>query len=193
MDKKKKIIEKARELISKKGYYEATMKEIAKKAGVAQGTPYLYFKNKEEIFIEIILMLLHDIDDILAESIEREGDFWAKIEYLICQIGLCFKENKEIGNIIQGVINDPKGIGKKGQNKIRMMIDLRIEKFNNIFKMLDKDKTGINNYTDKEIVRFTGIAIDGVLKRVIDGIEKDPRNAAEFVVKCLKSTFGVNQ
>lgn len=192
MDKKKKIIEKARELIYKKGYYETTMKEIAKKAGVAQGTPYLYFKNKEEIFIEIILMLLQDIDNILAESIEHEGDFWAKIEYLICQIGLYLKENKETGNIIQGVINDPKGIGKKGQNKIRMMIDLRIEKFNNIFKMLDKDKTGIKNYTDKEIARFTGIAIDGVLKRVIDGIEKEPRNAAEFVVKCLKSTFGVN-
>ncbi len=193
MDKKKKIIEKARELISKKGYYETTVKEIAMKAGVAQGTPYLYFKNKEEIFIEIILMLLQDIDDILAESIEREGNFWTKIEHMICQIGLYIKENKEFVNTIQSVINNPKGIGKRGQNKIRMMKDSRFEKLNNIFKMLDKDKAGIKNYTDKEIAWFIGIVIEGVCNRVMDGLEENPRNAAEFVVKCLKSTFGINQ
>ena len=43
------IIEAARAVFLDKGYEKATMQEIAKRAGVAQGSTYLYFKNKEAV------------------------------------------------------------------------------------------------------------------------------------------------
>ncbi|MBN1384545.1 MAG: helix-turn-helix transcriptional regulator [Elusimicrobia bacterium] len=190
MDKKKRIIEKTRELISKKGYYETTMKEIAGEAGVAQGTPYLYFRNKEEIFFEIIMMFQRNIDDRIEKAIEYKGDFWAKLEHLICDMGLYFKKNRETVNVIHNITNEPKGIGKKGREKIKAIQDMRLKKINNIFKVLGRDKAGIKGYTDKEVARFCGIVIEGILRRVAEGIEQSPQNASKFVVKCLKSTFG---
>lgn len=48
-DKKQRILEVASEIFSKTGYFEASMKDVAQKAGIAVGTIYLYYKNKEEL------------------------------------------------------------------------------------------------------------------------------------------------
>lgn len=47
--KKQQILEAASEIFSKTGYFETSMKEVADKAGIAVGTIYLYYKNKEEL------------------------------------------------------------------------------------------------------------------------------------------------
>lgn len=55
MNKTKDVIfEAAIKIFSEKGYNKATMEEIACSAGVAKGTLYYNFKNKEEIFRYII-------------------------------------------------------------------------------------------------------------------------------------------
>jgi AcrR family transcriptional regulator len=48
-DKRHLIMEAARELFTTKGYESTTMSEVARKAGVAVGTVYLYFKNKNDL------------------------------------------------------------------------------------------------------------------------------------------------
>ncbi len=47
----KQIESAAQKIFLKKGYRRATVGEIAKLAGVGKGTIYLYFKNKEDLFI----------------------------------------------------------------------------------------------------------------------------------------------
>ena len=42
-----KIIKVAKEFLNKKDYHEVVVDEIAKKAGVAKGTIFFYFKTKE--------------------------------------------------------------------------------------------------------------------------------------------------
>ncbi len=51
---KKKIIEAALKLFSKKGYLGATTKEIAREAKVAEVTLFRYFPSKEALFEEVI-------------------------------------------------------------------------------------------------------------------------------------------
>ncbi len=48
-DKREAIVEAARVLFTTEGYETTTIADVAKKAGVAVGTVYLYFKNKMEI------------------------------------------------------------------------------------------------------------------------------------------------
>ena len=43
------ILDAARRVIADMGYADASMERIAQKAGVAKGTLYLYFKNKETL------------------------------------------------------------------------------------------------------------------------------------------------
>lgn len=49
VDKRGAIIEAARTLFTTEGYESTTIADVAKKAGVAVGTVYLYFKNKPEL------------------------------------------------------------------------------------------------------------------------------------------------
>jgi AcrR family transcriptional regulator len=52
--KKEKIIETARNIFSRFGIKKSTMDEIARKIRMAKSTLYHYFKNKEEIFLEVV-------------------------------------------------------------------------------------------------------------------------------------------
>jgi AcrR family transcriptional regulator len=53
--RKKRIMEKAKELFAKKGYHPVTVDEVAEACGVAKGTLYLYFDSKADLFNEIFL------------------------------------------------------------------------------------------------------------------------------------------
>ncbi|CAH0346285.1 TetR/AcrR family transcriptional regulator [Bacillus sp. CECT 9360] len=66
--KYKQIIDAAVIAIAENGYHQAQVSKIAKQAGVADGTIYLYFKNKEDILIS----LFHEKLGYLVEQIEEE-------------------------------------------------------------------------------------------------------------------------
>ena len=51
--KYKQIVDAAVIVIAENGYHQAQVSKIAKEAGVADGTIYLYFKNKEDILISV--------------------------------------------------------------------------------------------------------------------------------------------
>jgi AcrR family transcriptional regulator len=51
----------ARELFFAKGFAGTTMEQIAKSAGVSKGTVYLYFKNKEELYVSLMMPVLEEL------------------------------------------------------------------------------------------------------------------------------------
>jgi TetR/AcrR family fatty acid metabolism transcriptional regulator len=63
-DKRKRILQAAVKVFARKGYFAARVSEIAKKAGVADGTIYLYFKGKEDILVRLF-------DEVMAEQSEE--------------------------------------------------------------------------------------------------------------------------
>src|SRR6185369_6908217 len=48
-EKRKRILQAAIQTFGRRGFHEARIAEIASAAGVAEGTVYLYFKNKEDL------------------------------------------------------------------------------------------------------------------------------------------------
>ena len=57
------IVDAARRVCAARGYHQMTVDEIARAAGIAKGTVYLYFRSKHEIYwamVEGILGVLHD-------------------------------------------------------------------------------------------------------------------------------------
>lgn len=51
---RRRILDAAEAVFGKLGYYEASIAEITRQAGVAQGTFYIYFHSKREIFAEMV-------------------------------------------------------------------------------------------------------------------------------------------
>jgi TetR/AcrR family fatty acid metabolism transcriptional regulator len=52
-DKRSLITDAAVEVFAEKGFHQARVSDIARQAGVADGTLYLYFKNKEDLLLSI--------------------------------------------------------------------------------------------------------------------------------------------
>ena len=48
-DKRERILRAATKVFARKGFYATRVSEVAKAAGVADGTIYLYFKSKDEL------------------------------------------------------------------------------------------------------------------------------------------------
>ncbi len=51
---REKIIKNALRIFAQKGYFKATVDDIARATGVAKGTVYLYFKDKQDLYIATI-------------------------------------------------------------------------------------------------------------------------------------------
>ena len=53
LDKRERILRAATKVFARKGFYAARVSEIAKAAGVADGTIYLYFENKDDVLVKL--------------------------------------------------------------------------------------------------------------------------------------------
>lgn len=71
--KYKQIVDAAVIVIAQNGYHQAQVSKIAKEAGVADGTIYLYFKNKEDILISVfrekMMIFVENIKEILKKDL----------------------------------------------------------------------------------------------------------------------------
>ena len=70
--KYKQIVDAAVIVIAENGYHQAQVSKIAKEAGVADGTIYLYFKNKEDILISVFQRKNGDFSQKCRRDIETE-------------------------------------------------------------------------------------------------------------------------
>ena len=64
--KKRHILEAARRLLIEHDFQDIVLDDVAKKAGVAKGTLFLHFKNKEELFSAAFA----DLADSLGQELE---------------------------------------------------------------------------------------------------------------------------
>jgi len=70
--KRQKIMDSAIKILNQKEYYKCPIDEIARKAGVAKGTVYLYFKSKEDLYFSVLINLIDKVIDI-AENVQKKG------------------------------------------------------------------------------------------------------------------------
>lgn len=82
--KYKQIVDAAVIVIAENGYHQAQVSKIAKEAGVADGTIYLYFKNKEDILISVFRekmgIFAENVKNILAEEIPATEKLYKMID-----------------------------------------------------------------------------------------------------------------
>ncbi len=60
LSKREAIINAAINVFARKGYMKAKISDVAQKANVADGTVYLYFKNKDDLLIQAMREMLED-------------------------------------------------------------------------------------------------------------------------------------
>lgn len=68
--RRQQILSAALEVFSVQGYEVARLEDVAKRAGVARGTIYLHFPDKEALFLEVIRTALLPMVDLLKVAVE---------------------------------------------------------------------------------------------------------------------------
>lgn len=70
-ERKKLILEYAKRLFSRKGYYDTQISDIVDEAKIARGTVYQYFKNKDDIFITLIRDFYNDWEKYISIEMNK--------------------------------------------------------------------------------------------------------------------------
>ncbi|HEU4636350.1 MAG TPA: TetR/AcrR family transcriptional regulator [Edaphobacter sp.] len=86
-DKYQRILDAAVEVIAERGYFNSPVSAIARRAGVADGTIYLYFKSKEDVLHTAIDKTFGRFFDQVEGQFQTIADPRAQLEY-IAQIHL---------------------------------------------------------------------------------------------------------
>lgn len=83
MDKYQRILEAAIKVFAEQGFFQATIAQIAKEAGVADGTIYLYFKNKDDILVQFYQYKTRHIFECFRDAVNRSKTAEDKLRCLI--------------------------------------------------------------------------------------------------------------
>ncbi len=99
-EKRERILQAATKVFAKNGFYATRVSEIAKAAGVADGTIYLYFENKDHVLVSIFEDRISRLLRILEEVADRnEGPFERLKKIIELQLGL-LEEQRDLAEVI---------------------------------------------------------------------------------------------
>lgn len=88
-DKRERILKAAIEVFAAKGFYATRVSEIAKAAGVADGTIYLYFKNKDDVLVSIFEDRIGRLLEVLRQEAAKADTVEERIRRIVeLQLGL---------------------------------------------------------------------------------------------------------
>lgn len=71
-DKRERILLAAERIFARHGFFAAKVSDVAKEAGVADGTIYLYFKNKDDLLISLFERRMADVNARLRAAIDGQ-------------------------------------------------------------------------------------------------------------------------
>ncbi len=100
-DKHQRIINAALKVFAKKGFYNSRVSEIAKEAEVADGTIYLYFKNKDDILISVFETEMMKMISNMKKELSKCHDPVEKIRIFAFQHLNMITENQEWAEVAQ--------------------------------------------------------------------------------------------
>lgn len=99
--RRNQILDCAKKIFSNKGYYEAYVEDVIKEAHVGKGTFYRYFKNKEDLFIALLIKFLSEWEEMASISLAefKPDNIQELFKLLIHRSFRFFQDNEDLCNI----------------------------------------------------------------------------------------------
>ncbi len=149
IDRKRSIIEAATKSFSAFGYKATTMDQVAKLANVGKGTIYTFFKNKEELFGEIISNLITEMKQVAENAIRSDVSFFENVHRALYSILEFRKEHQLMIKLIQ----EERDMGTKEVQEVMQQVDVEIVSVIQSYLKIAIDKGEISK-CDPEITAF---------------------------------------
>jgi len=100
-DKPQQIIAAAIRVFARSGYYNSRVSDIAREAGIASGTIYLYFKTKDEILVTLFREKMAEWVALVRRELAAERNPVTKIRKIVALHFKVLEENPDLAEVVQ--------------------------------------------------------------------------------------------
>jgi TetR/AcrR family transcriptional regulator, fatty acid metabolism regulator protein len=127
-DKRARILEAAVKVFAERGFHSATVAEIARAAGVADGTIYLYFKSKDDLLLRLFDEKMTELLEEARTGLAAEKTAPARLRRFI-QLHLALVErNPDLASVLIVELRQSAQFLKAAdRNKLAAYVDLIAE------------------------------------------------------------------
>jgi len=95
------ILEAAVKVFARQGFYQSTIAQVAKEAGVADGTIYLYFKNKDDILVQFFSYRTKQVFERFRAEVNMADNSLDKLRNLIRRHLIEFQRDRDMAVVYQ--------------------------------------------------------------------------------------------
>ena len=99
-DKRARILDAAIKVFAGRGFHSATVAEIARAAGVADGTIYLYFKGKEDLLLRLFDEKMNDLLREAKAALLEEKTAPARLKRFIVLHFALVEKNPDLASVL---------------------------------------------------------------------------------------------
>lgn len=135
-DKYQRILEAAVKVFAEQGFFQSTISQIAKVAGVADGTIYLYFKNKDDILVQIFAYKTKQVFEGFREEVDRVEDPVEKLRNLVRRHLEEFQKDRNMAIVYQSETHQT---SRRAEEQIREMSKLYLDLISEIVEQGQED------------------------------------------------------
>ncbi len=188
-ERKDQIVRATVECITKYGYHNFSMQDVARTAGVSKGIIHYYFLNKDELMMSVLDKVAGDIERVLHSDMETSDDPFRKMEIFI---DVCFDVVRSTREYYQVNMDFWTQINQK--QEVRDTISRHYAKFRQTGSVVIKDGVDKGVFKKVDPLEFSSFIIamvDGLsLQWLFDekafDYEKLVKNACELLLSGLR-------
>ena len=101
---REKLLSAAREIFATQGYYNCKVSDIARRAGMSQGSVYWYFPSKEELLKAVLAEGFTRIESILFTAAARPGSASVRLEAMVDNFVTMIEEDSGFTSIFLSLL-----------------------------------------------------------------------------------------
>lgn len=187
-DKHQRILDAAVKVFASKGFFQSKVSEIAREAGVADGTVYLYFKSKDDLLISIFEVKMREAISRFREAALGEQDARSRLERLIRMHLAEFQADPELAAVFQVELRQSQRFMREyAKSELKEYLDLIGE----ILQLGQKEGAFRTDIPVGLMKRFIFGTIDEVVSTwVMSGMKQDMDGLVPYLVDLFLNGIG---
>lgn len=179
IDRRELIVEAATKSFSLFGYKATTMDQVAKLANVGKGTIYTFFKNKDELFEEIVYTMVREMKSSADLAIHPDNSFYENVHQALTTL----LEYRTDHQLMLKLIEEEKQIGTRAVQEMLHHIENELIAY--VKSKIDRAmESGQIKPCDTEIVSF--ILLKVYISLVSDWERNHPPLSSEKIAAIME-------
>ena len=160
LKKYQRILEAAIAVFAEQGFYQSTIAQVAKVAGVADGTIYLYFKNKDDILVQFYHYKTRQIFERFRDAVNQSTTAEEKLRCLIRVHLQEFQKDRNMAIVYQAETHQNRRLGHE---QIKEMSKMYRDIISEVVELGQEEGTIRRDLYIGLVKRFINGAVDEVI------------------------------